>query len=94
MACQTIVFGGVAMKDDVSSAGNLAVVLNGDYLCAACSCGQASLVSVDYSLDHGSIACHCGAQVSVDEALITQLTNEERLRLERRAAKLSSASSD
>ena len=69
-------------------AGTLAVLLTGDYLCAACACGQASLVPVNYALNYGAIACRCGAQVDVNAGLIAQLTEDERVRFERQAAKV------
>lgn len=67
-----------------TSAGNLGLILNEDYICAACSCGRASLIPIRYAVDQGVITCHCGANINIDSALIEQLTREEKLRLTRR----------
>lgn len=78
------------MDNNAAKNGFFVLELNEDYICARCSCGQASLVPVNYAVEHGAISCRCGAQRRVDGALIARLSADERLRLERQSLRLAS----
>lgn len=73
------------------SGGGMTVQLSEDFIYTACTCGWSSLVPVSYALSHQFVACHCGAWLGVDEALIAKLAKVEEIRSSERDMKALSA---
>jgi hypothetical protein len=69
------------METMTNSGVGIKIAASEDYISTRCSCGSASLTPIKYALDRGGFSCQkCGAGVTLDQALVDNLSKQAKQR--------------